>query len=139
MRFDSFTSDRAMKGHYQCFVLAQDATLVPTQANILGGGFLPDCIMLAPGGAMSGPVTFTLPTGAEMEVAFSYQVVGDSWCFRVVNLDPTHTITVAPADGFTVSGSTGVVFPMTCRVFEVDKIGANIFDCYSLYSHPAMP
>lgn len=135
LRFDSFTSDKAMKGHFQSFILNHSATLIPTPAAVDGGGFLPDSVHFAQSG-LSANITYTLPTGADMEAAFPQQKVGDSWVFRVVNLDPTYSITVAASTGFSVSGGSAVVAPQSGRLFEVDKAAASSFDCYSIHGYP---
>lgn len=132
-----------MKGHFQTYILGQDATLSPsTSSTTVGAGFLPGGVSFCPPAVASANLTWTLPTGSDMEAAFPDQKVGDSWLYTFVNLDASKTVTIAANTGFSVSGTNGtaangLVAAGSAVVFEIDKLADNSFDCYRVYSSPA--
>ena len=87
--------------------IAATATLTPAQVL--------NSLIIANSGVSSGAQTYTLPTVADFEAAFSSAVkVGATYTFRIVNLGTgTATAIVATATGWTITGSLTMTIPIT--------------------------
>jgi hypothetical protein len=90
-------------------------------------------LILANSGVSSGAQTYTLPTVADFEAAFSSAVkVGATYQFNLVNLGTsTATAIVAAGTGWTVSGSLTMTVPVTTgAAFIARKTSATTWTLY---------
>jgi hypothetical protein len=105
--------------------IAATATLTPAQVL--------NSLILANSGVSSGAQTYTLPTVADFEAAFSSAVkVGATYQFNLVNLGTsTATAIVAAGTGWTVSGSLTMTVPVTTgAAFVARKTTATTWTLY---------
>lgn len=100
------------------------ATLTPAQ--------LANGLILANSG-ITAAQTYTLPTVADFEAAFSnFDKIGSTFMFRLVNLGTSSgTAIVAAGTGWTVSGSLTMTVPVTTgAVFVARKSAARAWTLY---------